>query len=74
MRGKEDVLASTEAFRMFQMLDVAEREKIPADFVDKLLDSADLSLVPPFKNKDEVDNYEFSKKAWYLIMYMCTFD
>lgn len=71
---EEDRIAMAEAFRVYQMLDDEDKEKVPADFVDTLFSEADLTKVKPFKSKEEADNYNFSRKAWYLIMYMCTFD
>ena len=70
----EDRIAMAEAYRAFEMLDEIDKEKVPADFIDNLLSEGDFSSVKPFKTKKEVDEYEFSTKAWYLIMYMCTFD
>ncbi|MBR6252815.1 MAG: hypothetical protein IKR04_03140 [Clostridia bacterium] len=70
---EEDRIAMAEAYRAFEMLDENEKERVPADFVDTLLSEGDFTKVKRFRSKEEVDNYQFSRKAWYLIMYMCTF-
>ena len=70
---EEDRIAMAEAYRAFEMLDEYDKDKVPADFVDTLLSEGDFSKVRRFHSKEEVDNYNFSRKAWYLIMYMCTF-
>ena len=70
---EEDRIAMAEAYRAFEMLDENEREKVPADFIDTLLYYGDFTKVKKFKSAEEVDNYDFSRKAWYLILYMCTF-
>jgi len=70
---EEDRIAMAEAYRAFEMLDENDKEKVPVDFIDTLLDEGDFSKVKAFETKEEVDEYPFSKKAWYLIMYMCTF-
>ncbi len=70
---EEDRIAMAEAYRAFEMLDENEKEKVPADFIDNLLAEGDFLSVKPFKTRKEVEEYPFTKKAWYLIMYMCTF-
>ena len=68
-----DKVAMAEAYRVFQLLPLDEQAKIPEDFVDRLILYGDFKKVKPFKNKEEMQNYDLSDEAMYLIMYMCTF-
>ena len=70
----EDKIAMAEAYRTYEMLDEFDQRKIPVDFVETMLRYGDLMSVQPFKNKEEFDNYSFSQKGKYLLMYMCTFN
>ncbi len=71
--ASEDRIGFAEAYRVYETMLPEEKEKIPQDFIDRLVEYADFDSVKPFESKDEVLNYDFSKKGLYLIMYMCTF-
>ena len=69
----EDRIAMAEAYRAYELMTPEDREKVPEDFVNMLLDCGNFDDVKPFETRDEFLNTEFSEKAIYLIMYMCTF-
>ncbi len=69
----EDKIGFAEAYRVYETMLPEEKELIPQDFIDKLIEYGDFDEVKPFASKEEALNYDFSKKGLYLIMYMCTF-
>ena len=71
---EEDKVAMAEAYRVFELLDDEEKEKIPAHFIETLLYFGDFKSVSPFSDIKELKRYSLSKKAKYLVMYMCTFE
>ncbi|MBO5142455.1 MAG: hypothetical protein J6C46_05580 [Clostridia bacterium] len=69
----DDKLALAEAYRVYEMLNGSEQEKIPSEFVDLLLTHGDLSLIGPLDSQKSLEEQNISKYGKYLIMYMCTF-
>lgn len=69
---KEDKLALAEAYRVFEILRPEEKEMIPKEFVNTLLDYADLSLVKPLDPTKKLKDQNLSKQGLYIVMYMCT--
>lgn len=69
---QEDKLALAETYRVYELLSPEEKEQIPDDFVEVLLDYGDLSLVPPFDPLKSLKDFNISKRGQYLILYMCT--
>lgn len=71
---KEDKIAMAEAYRLYECLPLEDKKKIPQDFVETILTLGDFDSVKKFENRQEIDDYQFTEKGKYLIMYMCTFD
>ncbi len=71
---EDDKIAMAEAYRAYEILDYDDREKIPSDFVETILKYGNLLAVKPFASKEEFENYNFSIKGKYLLMYLCTFE
>ena len=69
-----DKLAMAEAYRLYETLPIENQNRIPSDFINTLLALGDLKSVKRFETRQEIDDYKFSEKAKYLIMYMCTFN
>ena len=70
----EDKVAMAEAYRVYEMLDEYDQLKIPQNFIETIHRFGDLVNVKPFDSKKEFDDYKFSEKGKYLLMYMCTFN
>lgn len=70
----EDKLALAEAYRVYELLDGPDKEKIPEEFVETLLSYGDLSLVKPLDPAKSLEEQNLSKRGLYLVMYMCTFE
>ena len=70
----DDKIAMAEAYRVYELFQDEEKEKIPEDFIETLLYFGDFKKVPPFASLDEMKKAQLSQKAKYLLMYMCTFD
>ena len=68
----EDKLALTEAYRIYEILNDEDKEQIPKDFVEILLNYSDLSLVSPLDPSKSLKEFNLSKRGQYLVMYMCT--
>ena len=69
----EDKKSFAEAYRVYETMLPEEKEKIPQELIDRLIEYGDFDSIKPFSSKDEAMNYNFSTKGLYLIMYMCTF-
>ena len=70
----EDKVAMAEAYRVYELFQDEEKEKIPDNFVETLLYFGDFKKVKPFANVEEMKNANLSLKGKYLLMYMCTFE
>ena len=71
---EEDKIAMAEAYRLYECLPIEDKRKIPAKFVDTIFTLGDLETVKRFENRQEINEYKFSEKGKYLLMYMCTFN
>ncbi len=71
---KEDRIALAEAYRVYELFEDTEKEKIPQEFVQTLLEYGDLSLVKPLDASKRIEEQNLSKRGLYLVMYMCTFE
>ena len=71
---KEDKLALAEAYRVYELLDGPDQEKITKEFVNTLFNYGDLSLVKPLDPAKPLNEQGLSKRGLYLVMYMCTFE
>ena len=70
----QDRIAMAEAYRVYELLSLEEQSHIPQDFVDSLLRYGDFENTTPINSVDEaIEEGRLSKKALYLVMYMCTF-
>jgi len=72
--SKDDRIAMAEAYRVYEILEPQEKMKVPPYFVNSLLKFADLSVVPPFEEKDSFSIDKLTQKGKYIVMYMCTFN
>ncbi len=70
----EDRIAMAEAYRVYELLEDKDKEKIPTHFVETLVYYGDFKKVLPFENEKDYENYEMSPKGKHLLMYMCTFN
>ena len=71
---EEDKLALAEAYRVYELLEDTEKEKIPEEFVQAMLNYGDLSLVKPLDASKPLEEQNLSKRGLYWVMYMCTFE
>ncbi len=69
----EDKLALAEAYRVYEILEGADKDKIPQEFVDSLLYYGDLRLVGPLDPEKSLKEQNISRLGMYIVMYMCTF-
>lgn len=69
---KEDRLALAETYRVYELLAPEEREQIPDEFVQMLINYGDLSLVPRLDPTKSLKDFNLSKRGQYLVLYMCT--
>jgi hypothetical protein len=69
----KDTIAMAEAYRVYELMEDHEKEKIPQDFVNRLLYYGDFKKVGPFSSMKEVEEGNISKEGMYLVMYMCTY-
>ena len=68
----EDKLALAEAYRVYEILEGADKDKIPEEFVDSLLYYGDLRLVGQLDPKKTLKEQNISRLGMYIVMYMCT--
>lgn len=68
----EDSLALAEAYRVYELLNDEDKERIPEKFVEILFSYGDLSLVGPLDPSKSLKEFNLSKRGRYLVMYMCT--
>lgn len=68
----EDKLALAEAYRVYELLNDEDKEQIPEEFIEMLLNNGDLSLVKPLDTSKSLKDFNLSKRGQYLVMYMCT--
>ena len=69
----KDTIAMAEAYRVYELLNDEDKEKIPEDFVNRLLYYGDFKSVKPFSSMEELEKGNISKEGLYLVMYMCTY-
>lgn len=68
----EDKLAFAEAYRVYEILNGPDKDRIPSEFVDALLYYGDLRLVGPLNPEKSLKEQNISKLGMYIVMYMCT--
>jgi hypothetical protein len=70
----EDRIAMADAYRVYELLSLEEQQDVPEDFINTLLYYGDFKNATPINSVEEaLKEGRLSKKAMYLIMYMCTF-
>lgn len=69
---QEDKIALAETYRVYELLEDTEKERIPEEFVEMIFNYGDLSLVPPLDSEKKLIDFNLSKQGKYLVMYMCT--
>ena len=72
--SKEDRIAMAEAYRVYEILEPQEKQKVPPYFIDSILKCADLKAVEPFDSNKSFSIDDLSLKGRYIVMYMCTFE
>lgn len=68
----EDRIALAEAYRVYELLEDTEKEKIPPAFVGRLFDYGALDLVPPFDPTKTLKDFQLSERGKYIVLYMCS--
>ena len=68
-----DILAFTEAYRFYLLLEDDARNKIPQDIVDFLEKHKDLSMGAPISPQIPLDMQDISQEGWHVITYLSTF-